>query len=82
MNKKTYNPFETAQKQFDRAADLLELDQATIVYSELEYLIKTHHPSPLGGGDCLLYIYHACTPWGNFSTVYRISTYIGSIVQM
>lgn len=29
MNKKTYNPFETAQKQFDRAADLLELDQAT-----------------------------------------------------
>lgn len=28
-NKKTYNPFETAQKQFDRAADLLELDQAT-----------------------------------------------------
>ena len=29
MNKKTYNPFDTAQKQFDRAADLLELDQAT-----------------------------------------------------
>jgi glutamate dehydrogenase len=29
MNKKTYNPFETAQKQFDRAAELLELDQAT-----------------------------------------------------
>jgi len=29
MNKKTYNPFETAQKQFDRAANLLELDQAT-----------------------------------------------------
>ena len=29
MNKKTYNPFETAQKQFDRAADVLELDQAT-----------------------------------------------------
>ncbi len=29
MNKKTYNPFETAQKQFDHAADLLELDQAT-----------------------------------------------------
>lgn len=29
MNKKTYNPFETAQKQFDRAAKLLELDQAT-----------------------------------------------------
>ncbi|MBL7033627.1 MAG: Glu/Leu/Phe/Val dehydrogenase [Candidatus Delongbacteria bacterium] len=24
----TYNPFETAQKQFDKAADLLELDQA------------------------------------------------------
>jgi len=29
MKDKTYNPFETAQKQFDRAADLLELDQAT-----------------------------------------------------
>ena len=29
MNNKTYNAFETAQKQFDRAADLLELDQAT-----------------------------------------------------
>ena len=29
MNKKTYNPFETAQEQFDHAADLLELDQAT-----------------------------------------------------
>ena len=29
MNNKTYNPFETAQEQFDRAADLLELDQAT-----------------------------------------------------
>lgn len=29
MSKETYNPFLTAQKQFDRAADLLELDQAT-----------------------------------------------------
>ena len=29
MNNKSYNPFETAQKQFDRTADLLELDQAT-----------------------------------------------------
>ena len=29
MKDKTYNPFETAQKQFDHAADLLELDQAT-----------------------------------------------------
>ena len=29
MNNKNYNAFETAQKQFDRAADLLELDQAT-----------------------------------------------------
>ncbi len=27
--KYSYNPFETAQKQFDRAADMLELDQAT-----------------------------------------------------
>jgi len=29
MNSKHYNPFETAQKQFDRTADLLELDSAT-----------------------------------------------------
>jgi glutamate dehydrogenase len=29
VNGKPYNPFEVAQKQFDRAADLLELDQAT-----------------------------------------------------
>ena len=29
MVKNSYNPFETAQKQFDRAADMLELDQAT-----------------------------------------------------
>ena len=29
MNDKTYNPFETAQKQFDHAADLLDLNQAT-----------------------------------------------------
>lgn len=29
MNSKHYNPFETAQKQFDHAADLLELDAAT-----------------------------------------------------
>jgi len=29
MDDKTYNPFNTAQKQFDHAADLLELDQAT-----------------------------------------------------
>jgi len=29
MSKTNYNPFETAQKQFDRAADLLDLDQAT-----------------------------------------------------
>ena len=28
MSKISYNPFETAQKQFDRAADLLDLDQA------------------------------------------------------
>ncbi len=28
MNNKTYNPFETAQSQFDHAAELLELDQA------------------------------------------------------
>lgn len=29
MNSKHYNAFETAQKQFDRAAELLELDDAT-----------------------------------------------------
>lgn len=29
MNDKNYNPFETAQKQFDHAADLLELNEAT-----------------------------------------------------
>jgi glutamate dehydrogenase len=29
MNKKSYNPFEVAQQQFDRAADLLELNEAT-----------------------------------------------------
>ncbi|MCB0650626.1 MAG: Glu/Leu/Phe/Val dehydrogenase [Saprospiraceae bacterium] len=29
MTTKTYNPFQTAQKQFDRAADLLELNTAT-----------------------------------------------------
>ena len=29
MNNSSYNPFEMAQKQFDRAADLLELDQGT-----------------------------------------------------
>jgi glutamate dehydrogenase (NAD(P)+) len=29
MNKKSYNPFETAQAQFDQAAELLELDKAT-----------------------------------------------------
>jgi glutamate dehydrogenase (NAD(P)+) len=29
MNKKSYNPFEVAQRQFDRAADLLELDKAS-----------------------------------------------------
>ncbi|MBC8321084.1 MAG: Glu/Leu/Phe/Val dehydrogenase [Bacteroidetes bacterium] len=29
MNNTSYNPFENAQKQFDRAADMLDLDQAT-----------------------------------------------------
>ena len=29
MVKNSYNPFETAQKQFERAANMLELDQAT-----------------------------------------------------
>ena len=29
MDDKSYNPFHTAQKQFDHAAELLELDQAT-----------------------------------------------------
>lgn len=29
MNSTSYNPFETAQRQFDRAADMLDLDQPT-----------------------------------------------------
>ena len=29
MNNTSYNPFDIAQKQFDRAADMLDLDQAT-----------------------------------------------------
>jgi len=29
MNNKSYNPFETAQAQFDKVAEILELDQAT-----------------------------------------------------
>ncbi len=29
MNSTSYNPFDIAQKQFDRAADMLDLDQAT-----------------------------------------------------
>lgn len=29
MNDNSYNPFDVAQKQFDRAADMLDLDQAT-----------------------------------------------------
>ena len=29
MNEKSYNPFVVAQKQFDRTADVLDLDQAT-----------------------------------------------------
>ena len=41
MNDKSYNPFETAQKQFDRAASLLELDQAAC--DLLRYPMREYH---------------------------------------
>jgi glutamate dehydrogenase (NAD(P)+) len=41
MNKKSYNPFETAQAQFDQAAELLELDQAT--RDLLRYPLREYH---------------------------------------
>jgi len=41
MNNDSYNPFETAQKQFDRAASLLELDQATC--DLLRYPMREYH---------------------------------------
>jgi glutamate dehydrogenase (NAD(P)+) len=41
MNKKSYNPFGTAQEQFDQAADLLELDQAT--RDLLRFPIREYH---------------------------------------
>jgi glutamate dehydrogenase (NAD(P)+) len=41
MNKVSYNPFEVAQEQFDRTADLLELDQAT--RDLLRYPLREYH---------------------------------------
>ena len=41
MKNDFYNPFETAQKQFDRAASLLELDQATC--DLLRYPMREYH---------------------------------------
>jgi glutamate dehydrogenase (NAD(P)+) len=41
MNKKSYNPFETAQAQFDQAAELLELDQTT--RDLLRYPLREYH---------------------------------------
>jgi glutamate dehydrogenase (NAD(P)+) len=41
MNKKSYNPFETAQAQFDQAAELLELDKAT--RDLLRYPLREYH---------------------------------------
>ena len=41
MNKKSYNPFETAQAQFDQAAELLELDQGT--RDLLRYPLREYH---------------------------------------
>jgi len=41
MKKDSYNPFEVAQEQFDRTADLLELDQAT--RDLLRYPLREYH---------------------------------------
>lgn len=41
MKDTSYNPFETAQKQFDHAADLLELNQATRDF--LRYPMREYH---------------------------------------
>ncbi len=41
MNKRSYNPFETAQAQFDQAAELLELDKAT--RELLRYPLREFH---------------------------------------
>lgn len=41
MNDTNYNPFRTAQKQFDKAADLLELDEAT--RELLRYPMREYH---------------------------------------
>ena len=41
MNNKSYNPFKMAQQQFDRAATLLELDQATC--DLLRYPLREYH---------------------------------------
>lgn len=41
MNNVSYNPFEMAQKQFDRTADLLELDQAA--RDLLRYPLREYH---------------------------------------
>ncbi|UCH64783.1 MAG: Glu/Leu/Phe/Val dehydrogenase [Ignavibacterium sp.] len=41
MNKKSYNPFETAQAKFDQAAELLELDKAT--RELLRYPLREYH---------------------------------------
>ena len=51
MKNTTYNPFETAQKQFDHAADLLELDQATRDF--LRVPMREYHftiPVPMDDG--------------------------------
>ena len=47
MSKTAYNPFKTAQKQFDKAADLLELNKATreflrIPMREFHFTIPVH----------------------------------------
>ena len=41
MNNVSYNPFDVAQKQFDRTADLLELDQAA--RDLLRYPLREYH---------------------------------------
>lgn len=52
MNERTYNPFTTAQEQFDRIADMLELDQAS--RDLLRMPIREYHfsiPVQMDDGD-------------------------------
>ena len=50
---KSYNPFVVAQEQFDRIADLLDLDQATrdLLRNPLRDTVEALHPNYLPGED-------------------------------